>query len=478
MGAQHIIARQALGAAAAILLAGCSFLRPSQATPGGPIPTPVLPDSVELTVDGTRTFQPIDGFGVNVNGTYWNDGALAPALDALHAELGSTIFRVIVETPYWERTNDNDDPRRPDREAYRTIYARPEFQSLFAILRHLGQYDDARVILNVMGPAPAWMGQGTVEPWAEEEWAEMIASLLVYARDEEGLTIDLLAPANEMDLGDPEGPKLDPRQYVRMLRTLSERLDAEGLGDVRLVGPDLAFSYSAPSFLPPILADDLVMAKMATLSVHDYSGEIDDMERLLGSERAATHGFWVTEYSQWCNDCSQSAATADSWVFGADTATFLLRYLEGGARAALLYDGLDGYYVHHGTFDYWGVLAYDPATGAFAPRPRFYTGAQIFRFVRPGMVRVAADTPSALQVLAFVDPSSGDLSIVGRNPTAHPITIAGTLAGVEAGQPLRLTQTTAAASLADGGEVALEQGGAFSAVVAPDSIFAISTLRP
>ncbi len=464
--------------AVAFNLTGCSFFRPTQATPGAPLPIPAIPETVSATIDGTRQFQTIDGFGVNLNGTYWNNGAMAPALDALYDDLGSTIFRVMVETSYWERTNDNADPYTFDWDAYRAIYAGPEFQSLFGIIRHLTQKQDAQVILNVMGPVPAWMGAGRIDASAEDEWVELITSLLIYTTQDEGLPIQLLAPVNEIDLGDPEGPKMEPDQYVRLLRKLAERLDALGLDEVRFVVPDLAFSKNAQQFLPAILADDVVMAKLAHFAIHDYSGELADINRLIGSERAATYGLWVTEYSQWCVDCNKLATTADSWVFGADTTSFLLRYLAHGATAALLYDGVDGYYVHHGTFDYWGVLSYDPETGAFAPRPRFNASAQIFRFVRPGMVRIAAETSSeGLMLLAFRDPSSGALSLVGRNPTDHPVTINGVLAGLELVQPLMLTQTTPTASLMSGRAIPV-QTGSFSVEIAPDSVFALSTLQP
>lgn len=465
-----------LALAAAALLAGCSLF--ARQAPGAPLPIPTIPATVGLTVDGARRFQTIDGFGVNVNGTYWRDGAMAPALDALASDLGATIFRVMVETSYWEAANDDADPQRFDWAAYRAIYARPEFRSLFGILRHLQQKPGAQVMLNVMGPLPPWMGDGRVDPAAEDEWVEMIASLLVYARDEEGLTVALLAPSNEMDTGAPEGPAMEPDQYVRLLRKLAERLDALGLGAVRLVGPDLARSSNAGPFISAMLADDLVASRLATFAIHDYGGDIVDLPALIGPERYATGGFWVTEYSQWCEDCSRSAATADTWVFGADTASFLLRYLERGASGALLYDGVDGYYVHHGTFDYWGVLAYDPETGAFAPRPRFGASAQIFRFVRPGMVRVAADaTAEGLALLAFSDPADGALTIVGRNPSAHPVTIEAQLAGLEPAQPLALSQTSATATMAPGGAVALREGR-LSFSVAADSVFALSSVRP
>src|ERR1051325_7282425 len=50
-----------------------------------------------ITVDGSRQYQRIEGFGVNANPASWNDGELRPALDMLIDQTGMTIWRVIVE---------------------------------------------------------------------------------------------------------------------------------------------------------------------------------------------------------------------------------------------------------------------------------------------------------------------------------------------------------------------------------------------
>lgn len=462
---------------AVLLLSGCSLLRqPSQATFGEPLPIPSIPDAVDVRVDAGERFQSIDGLGVNINGTYWGDGRLAPALDALHRDLGATIFRVIIETPYWEAANDDGDARSFNWQSYDATYAKPEFQSLFGILRHLQALPDSQVILSVMGPMPAWMGEGVIDAGAEEEWAEMVASLLVYARDREGLAIRLLAPLNEIDVGPPEGPKVDAGQHARLMRLLSLRLDELGL-DARLVVPELTFSSNAEEYLPPLLADELVAGRLAAFAVHDYGGDVADIRGLIAESSRPDSRFWLTEYSQWCVACQESEENTESWALGADTVSFLLRYLERGASAALLYDGLDGYYVHHGKFQAWGVLAYSPDTGDFSPRTRFNTSAQIFRFVRPGMVRVAASESSGgLSLVAFLDPDSGALSIVGRNPTAHPVTLDAALAGLEAPPELTLYQTTAGANMAPGATVSPGEG--FSVQVAADSVFALSSLQP
>jgi O-glycosyl hydrolase len=452
---------------AVILASGCGQRRAA----------PLIPGAVSTQVDGSQRFQSIDGFGVNINGTYWNDGKLAPALDTLHRDLGATIFRVIIETPYWEATNDDGDPATFNWDAYNAIYAEPQFRSLFAIIRHLQQMPDAQVMLNIMGAMPTWMGDGVIDPGREDEWVEMVTSLLVYARDREGLTIRLLGPLNEIDSGPPEGPRVEPDQYARLMRRLSLRLDQLGLGAVQLVAPDIAYSTNAQKYLGPLFADDVASQKVLAFAAHDYGGAIADIRGLLDASPHPDRKFWMSEFSQWCEQCQKRTQNTETWPYAADTVSFLLRYLAGGASAAMLYDGVDGYYIHHGNFQAWGVLAYNPDTGDFSPRARFGAAAQIFRLVRPGMVRVAAsDSSGGLAILAFLNPGSGDLTIVGRNPSANAVSLHVTLTGV--GEPSRMTlyQTTATQSMAASRPT---QGtDAITAQIAPDSVFALSSLQP
>ena len=60
-----------------------------------------------LIIDGSQTFQSIDGFGVNANSASWKNRELRPAIDMLVDQLGVTIFRVVVDNADWETINDN-----------------------------------------------------------------------------------------------------------------------------------------------------------------------------------------------------------------------------------------------------------------------------------------------------------------------------------------------------------------------------------
>ena len=60
-----------------------------------------LADTVTATIDGSRTYQVIEGFGANVNHRSWNTNELKPVLDALIDRAGMTLFRVIYDKADW-----------------------------------------------------------------------------------------------------------------------------------------------------------------------------------------------------------------------------------------------------------------------------------------------------------------------------------------------------------------------------------------
>lgn len=55
-------------------------------------PLEVIPFKIDLSEE----YQKIDGFGVNINSKYWENGVLKPVLELLIDDLGARLFRVDV----------------------------------------------------------------------------------------------------------------------------------------------------------------------------------------------------------------------------------------------------------------------------------------------------------------------------------------------------------------------------------------------
>lgn len=432
---------------------------------------------VSLQVDGAQRFQRVDGFGVNINSNQWNGGQLAPVLDTLIDTVGVTTWRVIVEShENWEPAAGGPGAPAINGDFYRALYEAPKFQSLWGVLGYLAQRGQQQVLLNVMGAAPETLGRTVIRADAEDRWVEMIASLVAYGRQVKGLPIGALSPMNEVDLGFPEGPRVEPTQYARLLQKLSDRLDGLGLQDVALVPPDIASPGNIAAYLTPLLAAPRLMAKVAHFGLHDYSGNAGNIGAIIAASAYADRTFWLTEFSAGCGGCDGGAQAADQWDFAADTIDQLLAYVDQGAASALIYDGYDSVYEHHQSIGHWGLLSYDPATGAYAPRKRLYAAAQALRFTLPGMVRIGVAADSGyVAATAFVDPASGALTIVGHNRATNPMTLAVALGGMSAPATLALYQTTPGKSLSRGADVS-SGAGSFTLTVDAQSVFTLTTL--
>jgi O-glycosyl hydrolase len=434
--------------------------------------------SADVAIDGAQRFQPIDGFGVNANSLPWDNGTLVPALAQLTDSMGASVWRVIVEsTTGWEDTPDTSDPNTYDWSYYDQLYETPKFQSLWGVLGYLQQKRVPTIMLNVMGCPPAWMGDCAIDLANEDDYVKMEASLLYYAHSVKHVRIDIFSPMNEEDHGNPEGPSVTSSQYVRILDKLSARLDALGLGSIRLLGPDTASVGSATGdYMPALLGDAKAMGKIAHFGLHDYGGNAGNALSAIANSAYPSRTFWMTEYSAWCDGCDNGAPNPNDWNFAMRTLDDLFDFIEQGASSALVYDGYDSYYEHHASMGYWGLLGYDATNKVYVPRKRFYTVAQVVRFARPGMVRIGAtSTDTSLRAFAFTDPTTGALTIVGHNASSTAETLHGALTHLGSINKLALYQTTPTEDLARAPDITVSSG-VFTAEIAPDSVFTLTTL--
>ena len=252
-----------------------------------------------LTIDGGQRFQTIDGFGVSANSASWDNGELRPALDKLIDEGGSTILRVVIEMADWEATNDDANPNTFNWTYYNSIYSSPRFEELWATLAYLNQKGvTSMLMLDFMGRCPPWMGGADLPTAMEDEWVETVASVAYYARNNRHIQFGLFAPNNESDWDGIEGIRMNSAQHARVMRKLAQKLDAIGLGDLRLVGPDTAAVASGVNdYIPALMAEPAVMAKLDHFTLHNYSGDSGGADSAIRNSAYPGRNFWMTELS-------------------------------------------------------------------------------------------------------------------------------------------------------------------------------------
>ena len=444
--------------------------------------TPTAEIETGMDREGGRSSQPattgnreqvMSGLGVNANVHSWRGGELRPAIDKISA-LGDITWRVVIDNGDWESVRNPAAPPAIDWDYYTPIYETPELVDLWETIAYINTKPGQEVMLNVMGPVSQWMGGDHIGADMEDEWVRTMASMAGYGRTVKNLDFTLLAPLNEPDLNGIEGPNVGPEQYVRLLHKLTVALDDLGLTDMRLVGPDTALAENAmDGYFRELSTDAVVMDRLAYFAIHSYSGETSDARQVLAQSGSGLD-FWVTEFSGPCPGCDGGAPNPADWTSASATALLALDLIQQGATGLLHYDAWDGYYNHHGSNGYWGLLAYDKANGNYSPRKNYFALQQLTRFVPRGSVRVPMDSGDArIKAVAFEDPLSGRFTVFGVN-TSDDV-VPARMASPDIAGPLDLasyiTNATHDMEKTTGTSVS---SGRIEATIQPQTIFTLS----
>ena len=433
-----------------------------------------------ITIDGSITNQTLDGLGANIHYFAWTNDDLVPVLDALVDQAGLTQFRVVFDNADWEATNvfAGTNVNLINWNYFNQVYSSARFQHLWGLIGYLNQKGITNgVMLNFQGVGPAWMGE-PLTPGLEDTWAQMIASLLVYARNTEGLQFHLVGPDNEMNLY-PQGITTSgPNQYVTMLHDLANELDNNGIGDFRIVGPDLA--NTSTNWMPNLTQDPVVMAKLAHFGVHDYTYGTDSVgvTNWLDTTAYADRTLWVTEYNEWCTSCQDGGGNDNGWAYSQGTVQYLLEHLANGATSAFVWEGYDDYEATQGPgWSYWGLFGVDDINAVpktYTPRKDFYTVAQVAKYLQPGAQKIGVSGQVGQLILqAYYNAGSAQLSIVGINTNAATANLAVALASLPEFSSLNLYYTDPNTNLALAATVPVTNGS-FAVTVPANCVFAIN----
>jgi len=428
-----------------------------------------------IQIDAGARYQTIDGFGVNINAAWWLDGdyrdarVAEKAIDILIDSLGVTIFRVVIEEMDWEAVNDDNDPENFNWNYYNRVFSNTRFQGIWNTLHYLNHRGITdKLIISFMGGPPAsgpltapdpvksWMGNTnfSISESFENEFVESIAALLSYARNIEKIKFTLVSPMNETDIisstkspdhpnGIVEGPDMpDAVQFVRVTRKLAEKLDRIGMSDIRFVAPDAAGDKLFNACFDEMIKDPYLIGKLAGWGVHQYGKDAGNYLSKIRNNQNPVRTFWVTETAGIKN---------------------LMGQLDDSAAAHIFWDGYDCVYQHARRNGYGSIppndwvfwegeqgkplLAFDPSKQSWTPRKQFHEFSQLFKFVKPGAVRIGALSDNAeLPVYAYLNPT-GQLVIFGRNNGPAPVIIRGLINGKPEMKLLNLYITNADANL-------------------------------
>jgi len=191
---------------------------------------------VNILINAEKQYQEIDGFGVNINSQYWDNGNLVPVLDLLIDDLGATLFRQdIYGKSNWIDPDTSKNASILNKKTYKMVYTNNIFKNGWAMAKYLNK-KGIQPYITASGDVPEWMlaeDKKTLSGY--DDFAEMMVSFIDWACNHEKIKFKYFGPLNETDLGSPEGPLASPRQFVKAIAVIDKKLKTKELKNIKFV---------------------------------------------------------------------------------------------------------------------------------------------------------------------------------------------------------------------------------------------------
>ncbi len=407
-----------LSVAITLGVAGCSGSDNGQ-TPT-PTPPPPAVAAIDVTLDVSKTYQTIVGFGgFGAQNVYWSNGPFTSArfVRDIADDLRCTIIRDDMPTSF-EITNDNDDPMVTDLSKFNLNTSVPGHHVPFGpCIPHLKALCEAGVqtfIASVWSPAP-WMkwnnrvGNGTSSNSAPaysrtpnsstnqlkvENYEEFAESCVAYCRifkREIGMDLYALSVQNEPRFSQSYQSCLYDGEALRdVIKVVGRRFKKEGLTTKLFMPEEVGWLGGVQAMTLPTLNDPEARSYVGLVATHGYAFD--------GIQPASTHSAtWQTMYG-WGQPYNLPL-----WM----TETSGYKNNNDGAidLAKAMYTAL-----RHGNIETWvfwslseeNASEYSLITSNGVKSKRYFASKQYYRYVRPGAIRVETATSDAdLLPLAF-----------------------------------------------------------------------------
>jgi len=391
------------------------------------------PPAADITLDTSRTFQTITGFGAAMtDSSAWlldhvldDDQRFAflqemfgppPGLnlDMTRVSIGASDFSLKQYT-----LDDMPAGQTDPSLAHFNITA--DLHDLIPVLRETMEINPQLHIIATPWSAPAWMKSidalngGTLQRQYEGVYAQYLEKY-VDAMQGQGIPIWALTVQNE--------PGFEPVTYPGMLLLADARARIIG----QYLGPALAdrdprplildwdHNWDAPEQPLAVLANADARRYVAGVAWHCYSGDVSAQNRV-------HHAY--PDKDTYLTECSggdwPSAKGGELLLFARD---ILLMSLRDWARGAVYWNiALDEKHGPHsgGCSDCKGMVTIDSKTGAIHRNDEYYAFAHYSRFVLPGAVRVwSGDTAKGTHSVAFRNAGDGSIVLVVTNDKRQP----------------------------------------------------------
>ena len=330
-----------------------------------------LPFKKNLEVTASKTFQTMDGFGVNLNPEYWQNGKLKPVLDSLIDDLGATLFRFdCTGLAIWLDPAKREKNGKYPETYLKEVYTNQQFKDAWEAFRYL---NSKGIIpnMNVSGRInPALGRKDNPQRLADYEgYAEMIVSMLDWARNKENLKFNLLSPFNETDIGYPEGANILIEDIYPATKAILKKLDEHQMQDVKLILLDDASLNFAR--IEEVLKDSTYKDRIQAFGFHTYGngnefegggGWFDEesnfsrINKRIKSSPFKNSPLWMSEYG----DLDLTGEI--EYEFAIRSTRRLLKFVSDGFAAGENWDGIDNFHKHDTLWTTFGLIKLDTTT--------------------------------------------------------------------------------------------------------------------
>lgn len=380
-----------------------------------------------ITVDSTKTYQSIDGFGYCLTGgsaylihTLADDqrsALLHELFDTGTTAIGVSYLRISIGASDLSRSVFSYD----DLATGETDLTLQHFDlgqdklNLIPLLKEILAINPDIKILGSPWSAPAWMKTngspkgGSLDPQYYQVYADYLVKY-IQAMKTNGIHIEAITPQNE-----PLNPDNNPSMVMQaadeaafVARYLGPALKGAGL-DTKVIVYD--HNCDRPDYPLAVLADKGANAYVDGVAFHLYAGNIDVLSQV--HDAFPDKNVYFTE--QYTGGPGNFSGDLDwhvkNLIIGA-TRNWSRNVLEWNLAS-------DPNYAPHtagGCSNCMGALTIG---NNIMRNVSYYIIASAAKFVRPGSVRIASNIPGSLQNVAFLRPDGKKVLIV-LNDSASP----------------------------------------------------------
>ncbi len=356
-----------------------------------------------ISFDLKKKYQTIEGFGSCITNykefpPEYSDPAF---FDLVVNDLGLSIVRVpLMEHTEWRNDDDNPDHFNWDGFWLGDNIDRKGLASSMKLMQEFKKRGVSRFMGTPWSPPDflktnrAPIQGGFLRADLMDEFAEYMAAQIILAKKDFGIDLNWVSVQNELLF--PEFYRscvYNPWVLKETVRALMHKFKKEGIRTKILIPEDMMFADRMLYNIQPTMNDPETRNFYGEFSTHRQGGK-GDLTKWEAETQQYQRQNWMTETS----------GHAQNWKGAMKMATDIQDYLVYGNFSAWIYWQLSGAAGDASSFS----ILIDGKPG-----PKYYASKQFYHFIRPGAVRVRAESGDArLEVSAFHQPYDGTLTSV------------------------------------------------------------------